>query len=91
VTTDREQIPLDAPEALHDWTAAHNLNELVYFHNVIRACLSEKMAEFGEEVIDDLVVESRLQNYMGPPRDRHLSARSPAPMAPAACLSPSSC
>ena len=59
MSSDGEKYSLDSAEALHDFAAAHNLSEIVNFHNVVRACLSEKASEFA----DDVVVKSALENY----------------------------
>lgn len=61
---DLEQFPLDSQDAMQRWAAAHNLNEIVGFHNVVRACLSEKAAGFGDDDIEHRIARSHLQNYM---------------------------
>ena len=62
---DQDRYSLDSPDALHDWAAARNLNEIVNFHNAVRACLAEKAGEVATDDVDDIVARSTLENYKG--------------------------
>jgi len=61
----RKVISQESADFLHEWAAAHNLSEIVNFHNVIRACLAEKATEFDGDDVDDRVVRSALDDYQG--------------------------
>jgi len=61
----RKVISQDSADFLHEWAAAHNLGEIVRFHNAVRACLAEKAAEFNGDEVDDRVVRTTLENYKG--------------------------
>jgi len=42
-----------------EWAAEHNLDEIIRFHDAVRACLAEKR----DELDDDKIMKSNLENY----------------------------
>ena len=53
-TKDQEEYSPDSSDALHEWAAAHNLSEIVLFHNAVRACLAEKASEAALMILTKL-------------------------------------